>query len=71
MAGHYGSERVTVRNLKIVRIDVENHVILVKGAVPGPDADDPDPAHQQEVPARRREARTGAAKKGASLTKKK
>ncbi len=36
MAGRYGHERVTVRNLTIVRIDAENHVILVKGAVPGP-----------------------------------
>lgn len=36
MAGRYGNERVTVRNLTIVRIDPDNHLILVKGAVPGP-----------------------------------
>jgi large subunit ribosomal protein L3 len=36
MAGRYGAERVTVRNLTVVRIDAENHLILVKGAVPGP-----------------------------------
>jgi large subunit ribosomal protein L3 len=36
MAGRYGHERVTVRNLDIVKIDGENHLILVKGAVPGP-----------------------------------
>jgi large subunit ribosomal protein L3 len=36
MAGRYGAERVTVRNLDIVKIDAENHVLLVKGAVPGP-----------------------------------
>lgn len=36
MAGQYGNERVTVRNLKIVRVDAENNVILVRGAVPGP-----------------------------------
>jgi large subunit ribosomal protein L3 len=36
MAGRYGNERVTVRNLDIVRIDAENHLILVRGAVPGP-----------------------------------
>jgi large subunit ribosomal protein L3 len=36
MAGHYGAERVTVRNLDIVKIDAENHLVLVKGAVPGP-----------------------------------
>ncbi len=35
MAGHMGSERVTVRNLKVVRVDAEHNVILVKGAVPG------------------------------------
>lgn len=36
MAGRYGGVRVTVRNLKIVRADAENHVVLVEGAVPGP-----------------------------------
>lgn len=35
-AGHYGNVRTTVRNLKIVRIDADNHLVLVKGAVPGP-----------------------------------
>jgi large subunit ribosomal protein L3 len=35
MAGRYGAERVTVRNLTVVKIDVENHLMLVKGAVPG------------------------------------
>ena len=36
MAGHYGAEQVTVRNLDVVKIDAENHLVLVKGAVPGP-----------------------------------
>jgi large subunit ribosomal protein L3 len=36
MAGHYGAERVTVRNLDVVKIDAENHLVLVRGAVPGP-----------------------------------
>lgn len=36
MAGRYGAERVTVRNLTVVQIDAENNVMLVKGAVPGP-----------------------------------
>jgi large subunit ribosomal protein L3 len=36
MAGRYGNERVTIRNLDIVRIDADNHLILVRGAVPGP-----------------------------------
>jgi large subunit ribosomal protein L3 len=35
-AGQYGNSRVTVRNLDIVKIDADNHVILVRGAVPGP-----------------------------------
>jgi large subunit ribosomal protein L3 len=33
--GHMGDERVTERNLKVVRIDVDNHLLLVRGAVPG------------------------------------
>jgi large subunit ribosomal protein L3 len=36
MAGRYGNERVTVKNLKIVSIDPENHLVVVKGAIPGP-----------------------------------
>ena len=36
MAGHMGFDRVTVRSLDIVRIDAENHLLLVKGPVPGP-----------------------------------
>ena len=35
MAGHMGNERVTVKNLTVVRIDAEQNLILVKGAVPG------------------------------------
>ncbi len=36
MAGHLGSEKVTVQNLEIVKIDVENNLIAVRGAIPGP-----------------------------------
>ena len=36
MAGHMGAEQVTVQNLEIVKIDVENNIIAIKGAVPGP-----------------------------------
>ena len=36
MPGHMGCKRVTIQNLEVVRIDVENNIILVKGAVPGP-----------------------------------
>src|SRR5688500_1021531 len=35
MAGHMGSDRVTVRNLKVIKIDAENNLLLVEGAVPG------------------------------------
>ncbi|SFF60276.1 LSU ribosomal protein L3P [Fontimonas thermophila] len=35
MAGHMGSERVTVLNLDLVKIDAERNLLLVKGAVPG------------------------------------
>lgn len=36
MPGRYGGERVTVRNLRVVRVDPEHHLLLVQGAVPGP-----------------------------------
>lgn len=36
MAGHYGHENVTVQNLKIAKVDVENNLIAIKGAIPGP-----------------------------------
>ena len=36
MPGHMGSKQVTIQNLEIVRVDIENNLLLVKGAVPGP-----------------------------------
>lgn len=36
MAGHYGHETVTVQNLKVAKIDAENNLIAIKGAIPGP-----------------------------------
>lgn len=36
MPGHMGCKKITVQNLEIVKVDVENNLILVKGAVPGP-----------------------------------
>ena len=36
MSGQYGNAKVTVRNLKVVKVDTENNVLLVNGAVPGP-----------------------------------
>jgi large subunit ribosomal protein L3 len=35
-AGRYGAARITMRNLRVIRIDAENHLLLVRGAVPGP-----------------------------------
>jgi large subunit ribosomal protein L3 len=35
MAGHMGADQVTVRNLKVLRVDAENNLLLVEGAVPG------------------------------------
>lgn len=35
MAGHMGNERVTVQNLRVVRVDAEKGVVLVRGALPG------------------------------------
>ena len=35
MAGHMGADRVTVRNLKVLKVDADNNLLLVEGAVPG------------------------------------
>ena len=35
-SGHMGDERVTVQNLTVARVDVENNLLMVRGAVPGP-----------------------------------
>jgi large subunit ribosomal protein L3 len=35
MAGHMGAVRVTTQTLEVVRVDQENNLLLVKGAVPG------------------------------------
>jgi len=36
MAGHYGAAKTTVRNLELVSIDTDNNLLVVRGAVPGP-----------------------------------
>ncbi len=36
LAGHLGAERVTIQNLDIVKVDVDNNLIAIKGAIPGP-----------------------------------
>ncbi len=36
LAGHMGAEKVTVQNLEVVKVDAENNLIAIRGAVPGP-----------------------------------
>ena len=36
LPGHMGAERVTVQNLSVVKIDTENNLLALRGAVPGP-----------------------------------
>ena len=36
LPGHLGAERVTVQNLDVVKVDAENNLIAIKGAIPGP-----------------------------------
>ena len=36
MAGHMGDDRVTVQNLKVIRVDTERNLLLIEGSVPGP-----------------------------------
>ena len=36
MAGHYGQDKVTVQNLTVAKVDAENNLIAIKGAIPGP-----------------------------------
>lgn len=35
MAGHHGASRVTTRNLRVAQVDAENHLLLLRGSVPG------------------------------------
>ena len=60
MAGHMGHQRVTVRHLKVVAVDPERHLLVVEGAVPGPNGGlllvrapgDPPPAQPGQDEAR-------------------
>lgn len=36
MAGRFGNDRVTVKNLEVIRVDIESNLVFIKGAVPGP-----------------------------------
>lgn len=55
MPGRYGNERRTVRHLRVVRVDEENNLLLVKGAIPGPNGG--------EVIVRHTNRRTGRGRK--------
>ena len=35
MAGRWGNEKVTVQNLKVVKVDADRNILLIKGAIPG------------------------------------
>ena len=35
MAGHWGASRITVKNLEVVHVDLDRHLLYLKGAVPG------------------------------------
>lgn len=73
MAGQYGNTRVTARDLKVVRIDSENNVMLVKGAVPGPNGGMVmiRPTRKSDIPigGPARTAKAGAKKAGAGSAK--
>ena len=75
MAGQYGNTNVTSRNLKVVRIDAENNLVLVQGSVPGPNggiisirATNKKKSKHFTVPVVQKES---AAKKAAAAKKKK
>lgn len=36
MSGRYGNEAVTIQNLKVVKVDIDRNILLIKGAIPGP-----------------------------------
>jgi large subunit ribosomal protein L3 len=66
-AGQYGNTRVTIRNLDVVRIDAVNNLLLVRGAVPGPNGGlvvvRPTNKKDQPDPEARKRAEAIAAKK--------
>ncbi len=75
MAGQYGNTNVTVRNLKLVRIDADNNLMLVLGAVPGPNGGIISVRATNKVRSKhyrvKQEQAPSAAKKAAAAKKKK
>jgi large subunit ribosomal protein L3 len=71
MAGRYGGERVTIRNLAVVRVDPDQHVLLVRGAVPGPNGGlvSVRPTNKKAVYLPKKEAAKPSAAKAAKAAK--
>ena len=74
--GQYGNAQVTVRNLDVVKIDVENNLLLVRGAVPGPNGGliIVRPTNKKDIPTDEQRAKAESAKKkgkGVKVEKKK
>jgi large subunit ribosomal protein L3 len=65
MAGRFGNERCTMRNVKLVRVDRENNLLLVRGAVPGPNGSYVVVRQTNKVKRRGGPAPAGGAKKKA------
>jgi large subunit ribosomal protein L3 len=76
MAGQYGHAQITVRNLDVVKIDKENNLLLVRGAVPGPNGGliVVRPTNKKDIPTPEARAKAELAKKkgkGVKVEKKK
>ncbi len=67
MAGHLGAERVTTQNVKVVRVDVEQGLILIKGSVPGSRSGLGDRAGREETKAPEGLPYPAAVRKGAAV----
>jgi large subunit ribosomal protein L3 len=75
-AGQFGNARITVRNLDVVKIDVENNLLLVRGGVPGPNGGFimVRPTNKKDIPspeARAKAEKEKKGKKGVKIEKKK
>ena len=64
-AGQYGNSQVTIRNLFVVKIDKENNLLLVRGAVPGPNGGllTVRPTNKKDIPTEEARAKAELAKK--------
>ena len=76
MAGQYGNAQITVRNLDVVRIDKESNLLLVRGAIPGPNGGlvFVQPTNKKDVPSEDQRLKAEKAKKkdkGVDVKKKK